>query len=161
MEISRKEKFSSKKRTTTKKWPKIVLATTFVLGLGTTSVFAAKPDLAGYLYNQIVSFTYKADIDKALNDEKNSLLTNLSSNISAIFNNAKQELENEKQKIIEDKKGEIKAHYDQEMAEVTKKKDEAIIKKKEEMNADAIKTSTKIQEEITKEIEQELKKNTK
>lgn len=160
MEISRKEKFSAeKKAATAKKWPKIVLASTLALGIGSTSVFAAKPELANYLYSQILSFTYKPDIDKALQDEEKSLLKDLSKNISAIFSSAEKELEAEKQKIIKDKKMELRNHYNEEMAEVTKRKAEAMNQKKEQMNADADTTTAGIKADITKQIEDELAKN--
>ncbi|MDM5314809.1 hypothetical protein QUF49_02320 [Fictibacillus sp. b24] len=158
MEISRKEKFSAKKKAT-KKWPKIVLASTLALGVGSTSAFAAKPELADYLYNQIVSFTYKPEIDQALQDEEKSLLKNLSTSIASIFSGAKQELEDEKQKIITNKKTEIQSHYNSEMAEVTKKKEEAMTKKKQEMNDAATKSTTEIKANITNEIEKEIEKN--
>lgn len=158
MEISRKEKFSAKKKAT-KKCPKIVLASTLALGIGSTSAFAAKPELANYLYNQIMSFTYKPDIDKALQDEEKSLLKDLSKNISSIFTSAEKELEAEKQKIIKEKKSELKSHYNSEMAEITKKKEEAMTKKKQDMNTDAATTTTEIKAEITKQIEDELAKN--
>ncbi len=158
MEISRKEKFSAKKKAS-KKWPKLVLASTLALGIGSTSAFAAKPELANYLYNQIMSFTYKPDIDKALQDEEKSLLKDMSKNISAIFSNAEKELEAEKQKIIKEKKSELKSHYNSEMAEITKKKEEAMTKQKQAMNADAAATTSEIKASITQKIEDELAKN--
>ncbi|MFC0236708.1 hypothetical protein [Fictibacillus phosphorivorans] len=160
MEISRKEKFSTKKKTA-KKWPKIVLATTIALGVGGTTTFAAKPNLADYLYNHVMSLVFKGDINNELQDQEKTLVKDLSNNISNIFNGAKKELEDEKKQIVREKKEEIQTHYRNEMAEVSKRKEEALTKKKEEMNTDATKSTTEIKKDISDKIERELEKNTK
>ena len=66
MEISRKEKFSTKKKT--RKWTKTALATVAAFTIGTTSAFAAKPELADQLYTQILAYTFKDDIQNQLKD---------------------------------------------------------------------------------------------
>lgn len=157
MEISRKEKFGAKKKST-KKWPKVVLATTFAMSIGTTSVFAAKPELADALYTKILEYTFKTEIDNELNKEKDSLLKNVSATVKSIVSSAKDELDTNKKEIIEVKKKELNAHYTNEIQEITKRKDEAVEKKTAEMELDATKTTGAIKTDITKEIEQEIKK---
>lgn len=157
MEISRKEKFGAKKKST-KKWPKVVLATTFAMSIGTTSVFAAKPELADTLYTKILEYTFKTEIDNELNKEKDSLLKNVSATVKSIVSSAKDELDTNKKEIIEVKKKELNAHYTNEIQEITKRKDEAVEKKTAEMELDATKTTGAIKTDITKEIEQEIKK---
>jgi hypothetical protein len=115
MEISRKEKFGTKKKVT-KKWPKLVLATTFAMSVGTTSVFAAKPELADALYAKILEYTFKTEIDSELNKEKESLLKNLSATINEIINSTKQELDDKKDQIVNDKKAELQKHYNDEIS---------------------------------------------
>jgi phosphoenolpyruvate-protein kinase (PTS system EI component) len=157
MEISRKEKFGTKNKAA-KKWPKVVLATTFAMSIGTTSVFAAKPELADALYGKILEYTYKTEIDSELNKEKNSLLKNVSATVTSIVSSAKTELEKNKKEIIDAKKGELQTHYTNEIAEITKRKNEAVEKKTAEMQQEATKTTSEIKTDITKEIEQEIKK---
>lgn len=157
MEISRKEKFGAKKKAT-KKWPKVVLATTFAMSIGTTSVFAAKLELADALYTKILEYTFKTEIDNELNKEKDSLLKNVSATVKSIVSSAKDELDTNKKEIIEVKKKELNAHYTNEIQEITKRKDEAVEKKTAEMELDATKTTGAIKTDITKEIEQEIKK---
>lgn len=157
MEISRKEKFGTKKKAA-KKWPKVVLATTFAMSIGTTSVFAAKPELADALYSKILEYTYKTEIDSELNKEKDSLLKNVSATVTSIVSSAKTELEKNKKEIIDAKKGELQTHYTNEIAEITKRKNEAVEKKTAEMQQEATKTTSEIKTDITKEIEQEIKK---
>lgn len=156
MEISRKEKFGAKKRAT-KKWPKVVLATTFAMSIGTTSVFAAKPELADALYAKILEYTFKTEIDSELNKEKETLLKNVSATVKSIVSSAKSEIDTNKKHIIEAKKEELKTHYTNEIAEITKRKDEAVEKKTAEMEQEATKTTGAIKTDITKEIEQEIK----
>ncbi|MFD1359190.1 hypothetical protein ACFQ4X_14815 [Fictibacillus halophilus] len=157
MEISRKEKFGAKKKAT-KKWPKVVLATTFAMSIGTTSVFAAKPELADALYTKILEYTFKTEIDSELNKEKDSLLKNVSATISGIINSTNKELEDKKDKIVNDKKAELQQHYTDEITNITARKNEAVEKKTAEMELDATKTTGAIKTDITNEIEQEIKK---
>jgi Skp family chaperone for outer membrane proteins len=133
MEISRKEKFGTKKKAT-KKWLKVVLAATFAMSVGTTSVFAAKPELADALYAKILEYTFKTEIDSELNEEKESLLKNLSTTVNGIINSTKQELDDKKDRIVADKKAELQKHYNDEIAEITKRKEEAVEKRQLKWN---------------------------
>jgi hypothetical protein len=157
MEISRKEKFGTKKKAT-RKWPKVVLASTFALSVGTTSVFAAKPELADALYAKILEYTFKTEIENELNTEKETLLKNVSTAINGIINSTKKELDDKKDQIVINKKAELQQHYKDEIAEITKRKEEAVEKKTAEMEQEATKTTGAIKTDITKEIEQEIKK---
>jgi uncharacterized damage-inducible protein DinB len=156
MEISRKEKFGTKKKAT-KKWPKVVLAATFAMSIGTTSVFAAKPELADALYTKILEYTFKTEIDSELNKEKESLLKSVSATVNGIINGTNKELEEKKNQIVSDKKEELQEHYSNEIAEITKRKDQAVEKKTAEMEQEATKTTGAIKTDITNEIEQEIK----
>ncbi|MFE1242806.1 hypothetical protein ACFW35_01645 [Fictibacillus sp. NPDC058756] len=161
MEISRKEKFGTKKKTT-KKWPKVVLATTIALGVGGTTTFAAaNKDFSSYLYELIVSFQYKPEIDGKLEQKKETLTTNLKNDISKIFSDTKQELEREKNRLISTKEKELENHYKQEMAEITEKKNTAMTDKKNQMNNDASEKASDLKEDITEEIQKEIDKNIK
>lgn len=160
MELSRKEKFGTKKVKSAKKWPKVILVTVFALMLGTTSAFAAnKTGLTDYLYNQIVKYTYKTDIQNQLKAEKDVLLTNLSEKIQSIFNQTKTELDTKKSEIIISEKEELKSHYESELAKITERKEDAIDKKTQEMTEEASEVSDTYKNEITKEIEKEVKKS--
>jgi uncharacterized damage-inducible protein DinB len=156
MEISRKEKFGTKKKAT-KKWLKVVLATTFAMSIGTTSVFAAKPELADALYTKILAYTFKTEIDSELNKEKESILKSVSATVNGIINGTNKELEEKKNQIVSDKKEELQEHYSNEIAEITKRKDQAVEKKTAEMEQEATKTTGAIKTDITNEIEQEIK----
>jgi hypothetical protein len=158
MEISRKEKFSTKKKAA-KKWPKIVLATTIALGVGTTSAYAANPNLANDLYNKIMEYTYQSEIESELNKEKNDLLKNVNVAVKGIVNDAKKDLDNNKEKIIQDKKKELETHYKQELAEITKRKNEAVNKKTENMSTDATRSSEQKKADISSAIQKEIQES--
>ncbi|MDR7073433.1 hypothetical protein [Fictibacillus barbaricus] len=158
MEISRKEKFSSKKKNKSKKLPKVLMASLLATALGTTSAFAAKPELADQVYTQILAFTFKSDIQNQLKQQKDDLLKNLSSQVKSVFSETKTELDNKKKDIIEEKKTDLQNHYNDEIANITKRKQEAVNKVTQDMKNEAATTSESYKKEITDEIEKEIKK---
>ncbi|MBY6037259.1 hypothetical protein KUV80_11365 [Fictibacillus nanhaiensis] len=157
MEISRKEKFGMKKKSS-KKWVKGILATAFALSLGTTSAFAANPNLADEVYAKILAYTYKTDINNELSKEKQVLLKDMKSTVNGIFSSTKEELDKKKSEVIAEKKTELKTHYDQQINDITKRQKEAVDKKTEEIKTDAAQTTKDMKEDITNEIQQEVKK---
>jgi hypothetical protein len=158
MELSRKEKFGTIKQRKTRKWPKVLLASIFALLLGATSVIATNPNLADYLYKEVISYTFQQEIEDELNKEKQFLLADLSKTIAAIFTKTKEELDEKKEKIIEDEKAELKAHYNQEIATISARKQDAIDKKTAEMSNAADSLSAELKTEISEAIETEAAK---
>jgi hypothetical protein len=155
MEISRKEKFGTKKKSN--KWPKVVLVAVIASTIGTTSAFAAsKTEIGDYLYNQILAFAFKTDMQNELKAEKDADLKDLSTRIQAIFSDTQRDLENEKTRLITSKKAEIKAHYNSEYQKITERKQEAVNQKTQEMNNEAKNISDGYKAEITAEIEKEV-----
>jgi hypothetical protein len=157
MELSRKKKFEVIKKT--KKWPKVLLAAVFALMLGTTSVFAVKPQLADYLYNEIMRYTFQEDINKELLSEKENILAEMKERIATIFSSAKDELEQKKINIIADEKAELREQYESEMETIKSRKQEAMDKKTDEMESYADRSTEKYKEQISNAIEVELKKH--
>jgi DNA anti-recombination protein RmuC len=153
MELSRKEKFGTKKVKAAKKWPKVILVTVFALMLGTTSAFAMKPELANTITNLILNYAYKEEINRELTGKKNSLLEQLKVDIQEMITKTSEELTSSKEKVIEAEKKEIENHYKKEMNEVNKTKNVALKTVKENMKNEADSISETQKQEITEAIE--------